>query len=199
LYFFSGARGGTVIILPILILLQVESYAASVITIRQVGSSVQAVATGSLDLTALANTGPQNPGARVRGAGLGANVIIGFTADTPADGYTTISGPSVIGDSTITIGADIGSGGPFGINMSANRLLVPQGFTGGAVSANATWSNNSIEGLGLFPGTYIYTWPGDSLTINIERPAPLPTLDEWAMILMAGLMGVFAFMRLRKS
>jgi hypothetical protein len=82
---------------PILFLLQVESYAATTITIRQVGSSVQAVATGSLDLTGLANTSLQNPGARVRGAGPGANVIIGFVADTPADGYTSISGPSVIG------------------------------------------------------------------------------------------------------
>jgi hypothetical protein len=151
-----------------------------------------------LDLTGLANTSPQNPAARVRGAGPGANVIIGFSAVTPADGYTTISGPSVIGDSTITIDADIGNGGPFGINMSASRLLVPQGFTGGAVSATATWSNNSIDGLGLFPGTYIYTWPGDSLTINIERPASIPTLDEWALIFMASLMGLLAMIRLRR-
>jgi hypothetical protein len=184
---------------PILFLLQVESYAATTITIRQVGSSVQAVATGSLDLTGLANTSLQNPGARVRGAGPGANVIIGFVADTPSDGYTSISGPSVIGSLGNLIYADIGSGGPFGINMHLSRLLVPQGFTGGAVSANATWSNNSIEGLGLFPGTYIYTWPGDSLTINIERPAPIPTLGEWAMILMASLMGMFAFIRMRKA
>ena len=185
---------------PILFLLQMESHAATVITIRQIGSSVQAVATGSLDLTGLANTSTQNPGARVRGAGPGANVVIGFVADTPADGYTSISGPSVIGSlGNPHITADIGSGGPFGINMSNDRLLVPQGFTGGAVSANATWSNNSIEGLGLFPGTYVYTWPGDSLTIQIERPAPIPTLNEWAMIFLASLMAMFAFGRLRRK
>jgi hypothetical protein len=188
------------IFFPILLLLQVGSYAASTITIRQVGSSVQAVATGTLDLTGLANTSVVTPNARVRSAGLGANVIIGFTANTLADGYTTISGPSVMGNSSGQIDADIGSGGPFGINMAIpGRLIVPHGFTGGAVSASATWSNNSIEGLGLFPGTYTYTWTGDSLTINIERPSSIPTLNEWAMIFMASLMGMFAFLRLRRE
>jgi hypothetical protein len=28
--------------------------------------------------------------------------------------------------------------------------------------------------------------------------APIPTLSEWAMILMASFMGVFAFLRLRR-
>ena len=37
-------------------------------------------------------------------------------------------------------------------------LIVPQGFTGGAVTASSTWSNTTIDGLGLSPGTYTYTW-----------------------------------------
>jgi hypothetical protein len=30
-------------------------------------------------------------------------------------------------------------------------------------------------------------------------PAAIPTLSEWAMILMASLMGMFAFVRMRKA
>ena len=43
--------------------------------------------------------------------------------------------------------------------------------------------------------------PYDSVTssASILDLTPVPTLSEWAMIIMASLMGMFAFMRLRKS
>ncbi len=163
---------------------------AATITFSQIGSNVQATMTGSLDLTGLTNNVAGTPNGRVRGAGPGANVIIGSVVSASADGYTTITGPTTIGTSTTTIDADMGSGGPFGINMAPpSRLLVPQGFvTGGTVSATSTWSNNTVYGLGLTPGSYTYTWPGDTLTINVPAPASIPTLSEWAKIMMVFLM-----------
>ncbi len=43
--------------------------------------------------------------------------------------------------------------------------------------------------------------PYDSVTssASILDLTPVPTLSEWAMIIMASLIGMFAFMRLRKS
>jgi len=32
-----------------------------------------------------------------------------------------------------------------------------------------------------------------------SQAAPIPTLSEWAMIMMASLMGMFAFVRIRRS
>jgi hypothetical protein len=176
------------------------SFAAVTITFSQVGSNVQAVATGILNLTGLSNNAPGAPNARVRAAGTGANVVIGPISSSSADGYTPITGPNDIGTSTSSINADLGSGGPFGINMATpSRLLVPQGFSGGSVSATSTWSNSTMVGLGLSPGTYVYTWPGDSLTIIIPTPNAIPTLDDWAKLLMALMMFLTWFWHHRKN
>jgi len=36
-------------------------------------------------------------------------------------------------------------------------------------------------------------------SVSLLPPAPIPTLSEWAMIFMASLMGMFAFVRLRRT
>lgn len=167
-------------------------YGAATITFSQIGSNVQGTIAGSLDLTGLTNIGGGTPNGRVRGAGSGANIIIGPVVGANADSYITITGPTTVGTSTTTIDADIGSGGPFGFNMAPpGRLVVPQGFiTGGTVSGTSTWSNNTIYGLGLTEGSYTYTWPGDTLTIIVpaSAPASIPTLSEWAKIMVIFLM-----------
>jgi len=42
-----------------------------------------------------------------------------------------------------------------------------------------------------------------TVTVTLAAPssqaAPIPTLSEWAMILMASLMGMFAFVRMRRQ
>ena len=47
-------------------------------------------------------------------------------------------------------------------------------------------------------GLSISTGPGVGCRTAAAAPAAIPTLSEWAMILMASFMGLFAFVRLRK-
>jgi IPTL-CTERM motif len=175
-----------------------EAHSAATITFSQVGNDVQATLTGTLNLTGLIADGAGiTPNARVRGGGLGANVILGPSTSTAATSYSVISGPQSIGCSSDTIDASSGSAGPngpFGINMSGRRLVVRNGFvSGNNVSASATWNGATIGSLDLISGTYVYTWDGDSLTIIIPGPggcqsvAAIPTLSEWSL-LMLGLM-----------
>lgn len=172
-----------------------QIHAAATITFSQVGSDVQATLLGTLDLTGLTADGAGiTPNARVRGGGVGANLILGPTTATAATSYSNISGPQYIGCSTTTIDASSGSAGPngpFGINMSSNRLIVRNGFvSGNAVSASATWNGATISSLGLESGTYVYTWAGDSLTVIIPgpggcQPTAIPTLSEWILLMLA--------------
>ena len=175
------------------------SQAAATITFSQVGTDVQATLAGTLDLTGLTADGAGiTPNARVRGAGPGANLILGPSVVTAATSYSPISGPQYIGCSTASIDASsgsAGSNGPFGINMSANlsakRLIVPNGFvSGNAVSGSATWNGATVSSLGLTSGTYVYTWAGDSLTVIIPgssvcQPTAIPTLSEWMLLTLA--------------
>jgi len=160
-----------------------EAQAAATITFSQVGNDVQASLTGTLSLAGLTADGAGiTPNARVRGGGLGANVVLGPSTNTAATSYSPISGPQSIGCSTSNIDASSGSAGPngpFGINMSGNRLLVPVGFVSGSnVTASATWTGATISSLGLTSGTYVYTWGLESLTIIIPGPSGcIPTLS----------------------
>jgi hypothetical protein len=172
-----------------------QTHAAATITFSEVGNDVQANLVGTLDLTGLTADGAGiTPSARVRGGGLGANLILGPSTATPATSYSSISGPQYIGCSASTIDASSGSAGPngpFGINMSSNRLIVRNGFvSGNAVSASATWNGATISSLGLASGTYVYTWAGDSLTVIIPgpggcQPTAIPTLSEWTLLALA--------------
>jgi hypothetical protein len=62
--------------------------------------------------------------------------------------------------------------------------------------------SDNVNGI-FVSGTTIYAGTSGGLsistgTIRPATPAAIPTLSEWAMILMASLMGIFAFVRLRK-
>jgi len=63
--------------------------------------------------------------------------------------------------------------------------------------------DNFVNGI-FVSGTTIYAGTSGGLSISTgtmrpATPAAIPTLSEWAMILMASLMGIFAFMRMRKA
>jgi hypothetical protein len=176
-----------------------ETQAAATITFSQVGNDVQASLTGTLSLAGVTADGAGiTPNARVRGGGLGANVALGPSASTAATSYSLISGPQAIGCSTNTIDASSGSAGPngpFGINMSGNRLIVPVGFVSGSnVTASATWAGATISSLGLTSGTYVYTWGVESLTIIIPSGGAscVPTLSVWSQLVLA-LMAITLF------
>ncbi len=78
------------------------------------------------------------------------------------------------------------------------------------MQATGTWSNRTLASLGLTTGTYTYTWGAganaDSLTLRIGTalpppPATVPTMSEWAMILLGVLLagGAALFISRRRS
>jgi hypothetical protein len=70
------------------------------------------------------------------------------------------------------------SGDTFGIqNGSLGKdIVLPLGYTSGSpLSGTATFANKTISSMGLTPGTYLYDWGSDSITLEIETPASTPT------------------------
>jgi hypothetical protein len=165
-----------------------SSYGAATITFTEVGPDVQASISGTLNTAGLASTvgttikGQVNPASAL--------AVVGDAAASNSDRFSGITGPTSLGTGNTTVFAFSGSGGHFGVDLSAapnNLLIVPSGFVNGATSGNSTWTSHSFVTLGLTPGTYTYTWGSDSLTIQIgPAPAPtaVPSLSEWMQLIL---------------
>jgi len=83
------------------------------------------------------------------------------------DAYSGLTGPSNFGAASFTI-ASSGSGDRFGLNGTVGLLAVPVGYTPDApLSGSATYSGATLASLGLNPGTYVYTLPHDTITVQI--------------------------------
>jgi len=70
-------------------------------------------------------------------------------------------------------------------------VCIPAGYVSNApLSTTSTWNGRTFASMGLVPGAYVWTWgsggTADSFTLQIGAPAaPVPTMTEWAMILMS--------------
>ena len=63
------------------------------------------------------------------------------------------------------------------------------------MAATATYSGQSFASLGITEGTYVWSWTGDSVTMNVGA-APIPEPGTW--VAMAVFAGGAAFARWRK-
>lgn len=94
-----------------------------------------------------------------------------FGAAGMASYYGSLSGPAQLGPSSFTSPpADQSLGSLVGISGSA--LIVSSSYVSGSYLSNQTmYFNQTIAGLGLVPGSYVWTWGigvnADSLTINV--------------------------------
>ena len=150
--------------------------AAMIVTLEEVGSDVVATGSGTLDTTGLSFVfegfaGPFiDPMFGVIYAGEGfdlVDVYIGAVTGPPSFGL----GSQIFGDS--------GSGDRAGIDGTAGTIAVPLGYNSGAPLSNGgIWLNQSFSGLGVTPGTYVWTWGegehADSFTLQIERDTAVP-------------------------
>lgn len=157
------------------------------INFGQVGNDVVAIGSGSANLAGL-TLFDAFPGAQVNldaatGNFRGGSVTDGFARyrfiNIPPTGYGSFNvgfGPGT-GDSNFPTAS---TGNYFGLTAFNNMLLVPNGYVSGTPLANTTtWSNRTLDNLGLAPlgSSFTYTWgsgpTADSLTINItEVPEP---------------------------
>ena len=165
-----------------------------VITFSQVGPDVVATATGSLDLTGLTYDRTSLEGSYVI-PNLPA-VAVGPATNTSTDFYTgVISGPSSFGTGGVTF-ASSGTGDH--ISLSASEVGVSAGYvSGSSLSGSSTFAGQTFASMGLTPGTYTYTLPGNTIIVQVG-PAAVPEPATTALFGL-GVAGVFGVVRRRRS
>ena len=196
-------RYGTFLAVLACILGAVPAKAALIITFVQNGSDVVASGAGSLDFTSLAfsNFDFSNP---YVDASAGA-VLLSPTPSVGTDVYLgNISGPTTFGggghsDATSGTGYVNNGSGAGVIGGGTPEILVPEGYNGEAFTVSATWANTTISGLGLTPGTYVWTWgtsTPDSLTVVIPGTA---TPEPSSLLLIFGGLSLIAARARKRS
>jgi hypothetical protein len=126
------------------------------VTISQVGPDVVWSGSGSFNLTALTSAGS---GSMVGGYGA-ALAVWAIGPSTSTDQYSgTFIYPTNFGSGGVGVTSNTGS--TFGIlpGGSGRLLHVPSGYTSNTnISGTSTYANNTIAGMGLSGGTYIWSW-----------------------------------------
>lgn len=185
------------------ILMTGKAFAAVQVSISQVGSNVEAVSSGTINTAVCTSTSNASlllnehsidPASKVIGFGVAGGLLTRCN--------TTITAPTAFGSGSYTVG----SSGGTSFYLYPSGFWGPRGFTSSTSFANTmTFANSSISSLGLTPGVYQFTFSNggisDTFTLTVNSPsttpAAIPTLSEWAMLLMASLMAVFAYIRIR--
>ena len=157
-----------------------------VITFAQSGANVVANGIGSLNFLDLTFQGFDVSNSYVN-ASAGA-VLLG-SMGTYADFYGSISGPTTFGSglnffansSTSTAPNNTGAG----VSGATGQLLVPGGYgANNPFTVSATWDNTTISGLGLAPGTYVWTWGSGSNADDLK--VIIPTVPEPSSLILLG-------------
>jgi hypothetical protein len=177
--------------------------AAVIITATQVGPDVVFAGSGTFDVSALTSEGNGNLQA---GIDFGREVLLG---GDPAgllavDFYGApgqITFPEPFGSNLFTP-ASLGEGPRLGTvsvvfqGALVAGLVVPAGYVSEAsLSSTSTFSGKTFQGLGIIPGTYIWSWgsgeSADNLTLVI-----VPEPSTFGFVL-AGLLGLAGWCRAR--
>ena len=175
------------------------AHASVVVNFRQISADVIAAASGSLDLTGL--TDDDTFFAQVGVRGDPAYFTLGAAGDgsSNAEGYNGITGPSQFGTGGL-VAPTSSSGDIIGVNaFFFGDLFVNRGYVSGApITARASFAGQTFASLGLTPGTYVFSWPADTITLNIGAGA-VPEPMTWAMLVAGfGIVGVTARRRVRQ-
>lgn len=152
------------------------AHAEMLVIITPNGNDVVASFAGSINTTDLTAVGAANPGARIHsGFNLGSYVGMGVHNPALLNFHPGISGPMFFGDGASVPEFDV-MGDPFGL-IAGNGVYLAQGYVSETIiSGSSTYDNQSIQSLGLFPGTYVYTWGSGEAADSMEvRVLPEPT------------------------
>lgn len=117
------------------------------------------------------------------------------TSGFPADFYDSLTGPATFGPGGSVTG-DSGTGLGFGWSATDGAVVVPDGYiSGDPISGSLTFSSTTLTALGVTPGTYVWSLPNDSITLNVGT-VPIPAAG-WLM--SSGLVGLAGLGRYRKK
>jgi len=170
-----------------------QAHAGFIATIQQVGSDVVITGSGTINTTALTFEleGPLGPEVFPSDTG----VFLGTPYGSVGYYAGTLAGPSSFGGGGSTIGSsssgsDVGTWG----THNTDPIAVPLGYVSGSpLSASDTFSNTTIAGLGITPGTYIWTW-GSGPTADFFE---ITTTPEPTSVVLVGsaMLGLLALRR----
>lgn len=156
--------------------------AAAIVNVSESGGDVVWSGSGTLNLSGLTSQGSGN---LLAGSDFGKEFFLGadpggFAAVNFYGATGQVIPPGALFAGDLFIQPQLGTGPRFGIAIEAFNgqvdpaVVVPAGYvSGGALSATSTYSGKTIAGLGLIPGTYVWSWTTDTLTLNIAQ-VPLP-------------------------
>jgi hypothetical protein len=155
--------------------------------VTQSGSNVIVRGNGEIDTAALAPAADFIPGTGVtpligQTPITGGIVIAGSTAGGAADGYVGSGGPGsfITGVTSLTL-ASSGTGDIVG--LLGSDIIVEAGYGSDApLSSTDVYDNQTIAGLNLVPGTYVYDYAtGETFTLQIGGASGAPEPSAWAL------------------
>ena len=171
--------------------------AAIVVTIAPSGNDVVATSAGTINSGVCTST----QDAAIGQGGIAPMIrtlIFGAPQSLATRCITTITSPAVFGSGGTTFSSS-SSGAP--LLLGTNLFFGPRNFNSStSFSSTMTFAGNTLAGMGLTLGSYIFTLTNgptsDTVTININSsapnppvpPQPIPTLSEWAQIVMMLIM-----------
>jgi hypothetical protein len=172
-----------------------QAHAEFIITVSQDGSNVVATGSGTIDTAALTDEGGADEGGAT---GYGERLVVGGTTAVSVNLWGGISGPASFGPDVdpFTL-ATSGTGDVVGIITDAGIYLSTDYVSGSALSGTATWADQTLSGLGMTPGDYVWTWgtgaTADSFDVVING------VPEPASLMLIGLPLIgLALMRQRR-
>ena len=172
------------------------AHAGYIVNCSQIVGDVVCTGSGSVDLTGLLFAGPS----ATSGAISPSSPLI-FLGNGSYDAYRPIGVvlPSM-GPGGVTI-ANTASGLLTGIEFGGGGLLVPHGYTTGALGpSSSTWTGTTLGALGLTVGSYTASWGSgihaDTFVVNVGSN-PVPESSS-APLTLAGLGGIAVLMWKRR-
>ncbi|MDO6416477.1 PEPxxWA-CTERM sorting domain-containing protein [Sphingomonas sp. BIUV-7] len=179
------------------VVLPASAQAALVINVAQVGTSVIFTGSGSFNTAGLTQYSPSQPFQSSPGVNPSYSLNVGVSA--PISIFTGLTGKA-LGTFANFTSASAATGDAFGLNYGLNGINVPVNYISGTqLAGTATFLNQTIAGLHLTAGSYVFSSSSanDTLTINVGPLAAVPEPATWAMMVGGfGLLG--AAMRRRK-
>jgi hypothetical protein len=153
------------------------------VTLTQVGPTVVATGSGSIDLTSLTSFGsaPASPEMYP------ANGIMGTGPSGTVDLYAGLSGPSSFGTGFGGFPSAT-SGDSVFLEDFGLDLEVPQGYVSGTSLASSATYSGTLASLNVTPGTYTWTWDSgaDSYVLKIPPVTRVPEPSTFSLLALAG-------------